>query len=245
MHSPAEYARYLSRSEPPSAFPLFAHIGQFWQGYGAVNREVARFPFNGGYHLMVMVIGSSTTVEYGLKGIYEHTIGRLAEATVSGDAAVPEERLCADYAQAYVDFIRLEPWYKFDFLAPLKQLWAETPLSGLEPDPALGAALRAHHRAARQGRLCPADQARHPVGVRRAQADHRGRAGPEPRARRRGLPRLRGTADDRPRGAGDDPALRALHRLQPLARRPGRRFPRDRRQRRRDPAQPARRRTAG
>ena len=87
MHSPAEYARYLSRSEPPSAFPLFAHIGQFWQGYAAVNREVARFPFNGGYHLMVMVIGSSTTVEYGLKGIYEHTIGRLAEATVSGDDA--------------------------------------------------------------------------------------------------------------------------------------------------------------
>ena len=130
VHSPAEYARYLSRSEPPSAFPLFAHIGQFWQGYAAVNREVARFPFNGGYHLMVMVIGSSTTVEYGLKGIYEHTIGRLAEATVSGDTPIPEERLFADHAQAYVDFIRLEPWYKFDFLAPLKKLWAETPLSG-------------------------------------------------------------------------------------------------------------------
>jgi len=130
VHSPAEYARFLSRSERPSCFPLFAHIGQFWQGYAAVNREVARFPFNGGYHLMVMVIGSSTTVEYGLKGTYEHTIGRLAEATVSGDASVPEERLYADYAQAYVDFIRLEPWYKFDFLAPLARLWADLPLSG-------------------------------------------------------------------------------------------------------------------
>ena len=130
VHSPAEYARYLSRGEPASAFPLFAHIGQFWQGYAAVNREVARFPFNGGYHLMVMVIGSSTTVEYGLKGIYEHTIGRLAEATVSGGTPIPEERLYADYAQAYVDFIRIEPWYKFDFLAPLRQLWAELPLMG-------------------------------------------------------------------------------------------------------------------
>ena len=130
VHSPAEYARYLSRGEPPSAFPLFAHIGQFWQGYGAVNREVARYPFNAGYHLMVMVIGSSTTVEYALKGVYEHTLGRLAEATVTGDAPVPEERLYADYAQAYVDFIRIEPWYKFDFLGPLKQLWSELPLSG-------------------------------------------------------------------------------------------------------------------
>ena len=43
---------------------------------------------------------------------------------------IPEERLSADYAQAYVDFIRLEPWYKFDFLAPLTNLWAETPLFG-------------------------------------------------------------------------------------------------------------------
>ena len=73
---------------------------------------------------------AEATVEYGLKGIYEHTIGRLAEATVSGETPIPEERLYADYAQAYVDFIRVEPWYKFDFLAPLKQLWAETPLSG-------------------------------------------------------------------------------------------------------------------
>ena len=130
VHSPAEYARYLSRGGPPSCFPLFAHIGQFWQGYAAVNREAAQFPFNGGYHLMVMVIGSSTTVEYSLKGLYEHTIGRLAEATVGGDAPIAEERLYADYAQAYVDFIRLEPWYKFDFLAPLAQLWSELPFSG-------------------------------------------------------------------------------------------------------------------
>jgi len=130
VHSPAEYARYLSRGEPPSAFPLFAHIGQFWHGYAAVNGEVSRFPFNGGYHLMVMVIGTSTTVEYAVKGVYEHTIGRLAEATVGGDVPVPEERLGADYAQAYVDFIRIEPWYKFDFLAPLRKLWAELPLMG-------------------------------------------------------------------------------------------------------------------
>jgi len=130
VHSPAEYARYLSRGEPASAFPLFAHIGQFWQGYAAVNKEVARYAFNGGYHLMAMVIGSSTTVEYGLKGIYEHTVGRLAEATATGDAPIPEERLAADHAQAYVDFIRIEPWYRFDFLAPLRQLWSALPLSG-------------------------------------------------------------------------------------------------------------------
>lgn len=130
VHSPAEYARYLSRSEPASAFPLFAHIAQFWQGYAGVKREVARYPFNGGYHLMVMVIGTSTTVEYAIKGTYERTIGRLAEATVTGELPLPEERLQAEYAQAYVDFIRLEPWYLFDFVAPLRQLWSDLPFSG-------------------------------------------------------------------------------------------------------------------
>lgn len=131
VHSPAEYARYLGGGEPASAFPLFAHIGQFWQGYAAVAREAERFPFNGGYHLMVMVIGTSTTVEYALRGVYERTVGRLAEATTTGEAPIPEERLQARYAQAYVDFIRVDPWYRFDFLAPLRELWSsEVPMGG-------------------------------------------------------------------------------------------------------------------
>jgi hypothetical protein len=130
VHSPAEYAHYLAGGAPVSAFPLFAHIGQFWQAYAAVTREVSRYPFNGGYHLMICVIGTSTTVEYSLKGVYEHTIGRLAEATVTGADPVPEERFAAAYAQRYVDFIRVDPWYLFDFGAELKTLWSDAPTSG-------------------------------------------------------------------------------------------------------------------
>jgi hypothetical protein len=130
VHSPAEYARYLASGAPVSAFPLFAHVAQFWQGYAAVTREVARYPFNGGYHLMICVIGASTTVEYTLKGIYEHTIGRLAQATRSGTEPVPEERFAAAYAQRYVDFIRVDPWYQFDFGAELTALWSDLPVSG-------------------------------------------------------------------------------------------------------------------
>lgn len=130
VHSPAEYAAYLARAEHPSAFPLFAHIGQFWQSYAAVRHEIQRFPFNGGYHLMIIVIGTSTTVEYGLKGIYEHTIGRLAEATKSTRGQVAEEVFAARYAQAYVDFIRIDPWYKFDFWSQLQTLWTTVPATG-------------------------------------------------------------------------------------------------------------------
>lgn len=130
VYSPAEYAGYLASGAPPSGFPLFAHIAQFWQAYAKVTHEVARFPFNAGYHLMICVIGASTTAEYTLRAIYEHTVGRLAEATATGAAPVPEEAFAAGYAQRYVDFIRVEPWYLFDFGRELKSLWSDTPTSG-------------------------------------------------------------------------------------------------------------------
>jgi hypothetical protein len=135
VHSPAEYAAYLGEGKAPSGFPLWSHIGQFWQSYRAVVRELEPYPFNGGYHLMVMVIGLSTTVEYGLKGLYEHTVGRLAEATRSGgenpNDRVPEEKFAAAFAQKYVDFIRIDPWYLFDFGAQYKSLWQlELPTRG-------------------------------------------------------------------------------------------------------------------
>lgn len=130
VHSPAEYAAYLQNGNAPSAFPLFAHVAQFWQSYAAVNREIQAYPFNGGYHLMVCVIGVSTTVEYGLKGLYEHTIGRIAEAFDSSAGKTPEERFAARAAQEYVDFIRYDPWYLFDFTTRLKALWTDVPLTG-------------------------------------------------------------------------------------------------------------------
>jgi hypothetical protein len=94
-----------------------------------MNEEIRKYPFNGGYHLMVMVIGVSTTVEYGLKGLYEHTIGRLCEATKT-TPRVPEEDFAARFAQSYVDFIRVEPWYRYDFWSQLRLLWRDAPVSG-------------------------------------------------------------------------------------------------------------------
>ena len=129
VHSPAEYAAYLQETEHPSRFPVFAHIGQFWQAYATVTDETRAYPFNAGYHLMISVIGASTTVEYGMKGLYEHTVGRLSEATRTGSGLTPEERLAAKAAQDYVEFIRVDPWYLFDFKSPLTQLW-QLPISG-------------------------------------------------------------------------------------------------------------------
>ena len=128
VHSPAELATYLGAKKPPSGFPWGGHIRQFWQGYRAVTDETAEYPFNAGYHLMVSVIGGSTTVEYALRAAYEATLGRLSEA-VAGGADNAEDRFAAEVAQRYVDFIRVDPWYLFDFMAPLQRLWALQPLT--------------------------------------------------------------------------------------------------------------------
>lgn len=128
VFSPEEYADWL-RTGDPSRFPFFGHIGQFWQSYRDVARAAADYPANPGYHVMVSVIGVSTTAEYGLKGLYERTIGRFTEL-VAGGAHTAEDRLAARVAQDYVDFIKRKPWYEFDFLTPARDVWTTTGLAG-------------------------------------------------------------------------------------------------------------------
>jgi hypothetical protein len=126
VHSPAEYASYV-KEHSPSDFPFTGHIKQFWQSYAAVYRATKEreYAFNTEYHVMIMVIGISTTVEYGLKAIYETLIGRLTELTAF-HGRTAEEQFGAHVAQDYVDFIRVRPWYEYDFWRKLCELWKET-----------------------------------------------------------------------------------------------------------------------
>ncbi|WP_321396665.1 hypothetical protein [Emcibacter sp.] len=125
VHSPTEYASYLENNKP-SGFPYFAHIGQFWQSYKAVYDRVKEdYPFNGEYHTVVSVIGISTTAEYGVKGAYELTFGRLSEATRT-HGMTDEDRIAHQEAQSYADFILERPWYEFDFMGSLSNLWTDT-----------------------------------------------------------------------------------------------------------------------
>jgi hypothetical protein len=129
VYSPAEYAQSLHEAVP-SHFPYFRSIAQFWGYYrDAWQATREKYPFNWGYHVMVAVIGSSYTVENGLKGLYENTIGRVSEWFASNERTA-EDVAAADFAQRYVDFIRIRPWYEFSFFAELKRLWRDTPFKG-------------------------------------------------------------------------------------------------------------------
>jgi hypothetical protein len=118
------------QAHSPSGFPYFGAIGQYWSGYccsyGVVH---GRYPLNFGDHLMLAVIGTSFTLEYGLKGGYENTVGRLTE-WIAGHEATDEDRYAARVARAYGLFVQDRPFYEFQFFPALKGLWIETKLSG-------------------------------------------------------------------------------------------------------------------
>lgn len=125
VYSPDEYAQYIKQN-PNSGFPYYGSIGQFWGNYRDVYRVTKKngYPTNWGYHLMVSVIGTSYTVELGVKGAYENSIGRVSEWSTDGKRT-PEDDYAAKVAQDYVDFIRVYPWYEFSFWNSFKGLWSQ------------------------------------------------------------------------------------------------------------------------
>ena len=129
VFSPDELASFI-KDHNPSDFPFMGHIGQFWNGYYNMYQATKeKYPTNWGYHVMVMVIGVSTTVEYSIKWLYGNTIGRFSHWT-STHGMTKEDKFAADVARDYVDFINVTPWYEYPFTTKLKHLWTDTDLTG-------------------------------------------------------------------------------------------------------------------
>ncbi len=126
VYSSVEYANYL-KDHRPSGFPYFSSIEQYWSGYCASYQLAKSYPFNAGDHMMLLVIGTSFSIEYTIKGIYENTIGRMTEWL---GEPVEEEKYAQKVAREYADFIPVRPWFEFSFKNSLYGLWQETSLTG-------------------------------------------------------------------------------------------------------------------
>lgn len=126
VYSADEVGAFL-KEHRPSEFPWFTAIGQFWTTYRAVwGRTRDGYDFNTGYHLMIGVIGLSFTVEYGVKGLYEGSLGWLTE----GSERVPEEDVYAEIIAEYGAFTHHTPWFAFPFAASRARI-AEAGQGGL------------------------------------------------------------------------------------------------------------------
>lgn len=117
----------------PSGFPYFGEVRQYWSSYCCIARLTQdKYAFNAGEQVMLVVIGTSFSAEYILKGAYEKTIGRLSEWTSSHEM-VEEDRYAYKVARAYADFVHIRPFYEFRFARHVRGLWRETPLWGAHP----------------------------------------------------------------------------------------------------------------
>jgi hypothetical protein len=128
VYNTDEYAQALA-TRPPSAFPYVGSIRQYWRYYGAAcSATKGVYPFSGGNHLMLAVIGSSFSIEYALKGLYENTFGRLSQWW--GGYDTPEDAFARTTAAEYGTFMHTVPWYDFPFSQKLAALWTTVPSRG-------------------------------------------------------------------------------------------------------------------
>jgi hypothetical protein len=120
VHSAESYGRFLE-ARPPSAFPYFRHIGGFWSSYCALNKVTSASAGTGEAKVMIYTIGISYTIELGLKGLYEKTIGRVFEWTAGSRSA--GDLHSARVQQRYGAFMNETPWYEFPFGEAFRGLW--------------------------------------------------------------------------------------------------------------------------
>jgi hypothetical protein len=120
VYSADSYGRFLATGRP-SAFPYFRHISGFWSSYCALNKVTSASPGTGEAKVMIYTIGISYTIELGLKGLYEKTIGRLFEWT-AGSRSVGDF-YSARVQRSYGAFMHETPWYEFGFGEALGGLW--------------------------------------------------------------------------------------------------------------------------
>ena len=114
----------------PSSFPYFAAVRQYWGNYCCTSRLIRhKYGFNVGEQVMLVVIGTSFSGDYILKGLYEKSVGRIAEWT-SGHQFTEEDSYAYHVARDYADFVHVRPFYEFQFARRVKGLWAENPFWG-------------------------------------------------------------------------------------------------------------------
>jgi hypothetical protein len=132
VYNADEYADFIAKN-PPSRFPYFRAVGQFWQSWVHICEATrGRYPYNGGTQFMLVFVGANFTAETMIRGMYETTIGRLTEM-VSSDAMTEEDAFARQVAREYGDFMHMTPWYEFPFGEKLRGLWAETGMWGPNP----------------------------------------------------------------------------------------------------------------
>jgi hypothetical protein len=126
VHAYNDLAGVTTRSSE-SGFNYLASIRGFWTSLcGATRQASMSGPASADQKATNYIIGFSFTVEMGLMGTYERTIGALTEWTAGGHKTAEDEFNLA-LLKEYAAFLYQTPWFRFPFGEKLQQFWRETP----------------------------------------------------------------------------------------------------------------------
>lgn len=130
VYAAREYAGF-AKDNPTRDFPYWSYIGRYWQDYAMVIRASAAYPFNFEYHQMLVVIGTSHTIEHALQWAYENTVGSIAAWSAGGRTAADD--YLASTAAEYAAFLDQVPWFDFPYAEKRAGLLALTPAPDDDP----------------------------------------------------------------------------------------------------------------
>ena len=109
-----EYAKVITM-DLPSRFPYFRTIAEFWREYREAIRHTKGMKVGLDMHGMDLFIGAFHTAEYGVKGLYESTFGRVSELFLKDGTFSKADMEAARIASDYAAFINTKPWYEYDW----------------------------------------------------------------------------------------------------------------------------------
>ncbi len=114
VHAYDDYAEVINTGDPHD-FRYFKAMRTYWSSLCALKHQAsAHGGMDGETKQLVYVIGVSFSAELALKAAYEETLGRIA-TWIRGPHHSPLDKLSADQAASYANFLQQVPWYKWDF----------------------------------------------------------------------------------------------------------------------------------
>ena len=150
VHAYEDYATVVATGDPQD-FSYLKSVWGYWDGLCALSKVSGN---HGGFprdtKQMNYVIGVSFTLELGLKGLYEETIGRLF-VMMRGPVRAPLDDLSARMAADYAAFLQQVPWYRWHFTEDAAALAAAATPALRDRERALALGLEFRAKAAYAG----------------------------------------------------------------------------------------------
>jgi hypothetical protein len=132
VHAYADLAG-VTRQASESAFDYHASVTGFWSSLCSATKMASAIgPVTLDQRITNYIIGLSFSLEMGVQGLYERTIGALT-VRARGDTRTPEDAFNLRFLDDYAAFLQQTPWYAYPFKTELTRFWQETPWSGQAP----------------------------------------------------------------------------------------------------------------